>query len=103
MKDLYRILTPAQRCAALVAVDTYRGNDFMGWRGKAESALRTPGEVIRSGHVIDALFGDLGGAAGLAEQTDGSHRLTNRPTLAIECRGARAAIAAAYGWANRII
>jgi hypothetical protein len=103
MKDLHRMLTPAQRCAALVAVDTYRGNDFMGWRGKAESALRTPGEVIRSDQVIDALFCDLGGVAGLAEQNDGSHRLTNRPTLAIECRGARAAIAAAYGWTNRII
>jgi hypothetical protein len=103
MKDLYRILTPAQRGAALVAVDTYRGNDFMGWRGNAESALRTPGEVIRSDQVINSLFCDLGGVAGLAEQKDGSHRLTNRPTLAIECRGARAAIAAAYGWTDRII
>lgn len=96
MKPLYQLLTAAQRGAALVATDTYRGNDFMGWRGKAEEALRCPGEVVWDSHVVGSLFCDLGGLANLAEHNDG-HRLSNRPQLATECRGARRAIAAAYG------
>jgi hypothetical protein len=96
MPTLYRILTAPQRAAALAAVDTYRGNDFMGWRAESESALRTPGLVLHNSQALNSLFCDLGGLANLCEQ-DGSHRLNNRPTLAAECRGARAAIAAAYG------
>ena len=96
MPDLYRTLTAPQRAAALAAVDTYRGTDFMGWRAQSESALRTPGEVLHNSQALNSLFCDLGGLANLCEQ-DGEHRLNNRPTLAAECRGARAAIAAAYG------
>ena len=96
MPTLHRILTAPQRAAALAAVDTYRYNDFMGWRAQSESALRTPGEVLHNGAALRSLFCDLGGLACLCEQ-DGEHRLNNRPTLAAECRGAQAAIAAAYG------
>ena len=97
MPTLYRILTAPQRAAALAAVDTYRGNDFMGWRAQSESALRTPGEALHNSQALSSLFCDLGGLACLCEQ-DGDHRLNNRPTLAAECRGARAAIAAAFGY-----
>ena len=97
MPTLHRILTAPQRAAALAAVDTYRGTDFMGWRAQSESALRTPGEVLHNGQALSSLFCDLGGLANLCEQ-DGEHRLNNRPTLAAECRGARAAIAAAFGY-----
>ena len=97
MPTLHRILTAPQRAAALAAVDTYRGTDFMGWRAQSESALRTPGEVLHSSQALSSLFCDLGGLANLCEQ-DGEHRLNNRPTLAAECRGARAAIAAAFGY-----
>ena len=96
MPTLYRILTVPQRAAALAAVDTYRGTDFMGWRAESESALRTPGLVLHNSQALSSLFCDLGGLANLCEQ-DGDHRLNNRPTLAAECRGARAAIAAAFG------
>ena len=97
MSDLYRTFTAPQRAAALAAVDTYRGTDFMGWRAQSESALRTPGEVLHNSQALSSLFCDLGGLANLCEQ-DGEHRLNNRPTLAAECRGARAAIAAAFGY-----
>lgn len=93
---LYSLLTPAQRGAALVAVDTYRGNDFMGWRAEAESALTTPGQIMHNSHALNSLWCDLGGLANLAEQPAG-HRLSNRPQLAAECRAARAAIAQAFG------
>jgi hypothetical protein len=96
MTSLHRILTAPQRAAALAAVDTYRGTDFMGWRAESEFALRTPGLVLHNSQALRSLFSDLGGLANLCEQ-DGEHRLNNRPTLAAECRGARAAIAAAYG------
>ena len=96
MLTLHRILTAPQRAAALAAVDTYRGNDFMGWRAESEYALRTPGVILDKSQVLRSLLCDLGGLANLCEE-DGSHRLNNRPTLAAECRGARAAIAAAYG------
>ena len=43
-----------------------------------------------------SLSEDLSALAARFEQ-DGDHRLNNRPTLAAECRGARAAIAAAFG------
>jgi hypothetical protein len=95
MLTLHRILTAPQRAAALAAVDTYRGNDFMGWRAEAEYALRTP-TPLHSSQALRSLLCDLGGLAYLCEQ-DGSHHLNNRPTLAAECRGALAAIAAAYG------
>jgi hypothetical protein len=95
MPTLHRILTAPQRAAALAAVDTYRGNDFMGWRAEAEFALRTP-VVLHNNQALRSLLCDLGGLANLCEQ-DGDHRLNNRPTLAAECRGALAAIAAAYG------
>ena len=97
MPTLHRILTAPQRAAGLAAVDTYRGTDFMGWRAQSESALRTPGEVLHNSQALSSLFCDLGGLADLCEQ-DGDHRLNNRPTLAAECRGARAAIAAAFGY-----
>jgi hypothetical protein len=96
MTALYSVLTAAQRGAARVAVDAYRGNDFMGWRQQLDSALTTPGEVIRDSQALNCLWCDLGGLANLAERSDG-HRLSNRPQLAIECRSARAAIAAAFG------
>jgi len=96
MPTLHHILTAPQRAAALAAVDTYRGNDFMGWRAESEYALRTP-VVLHNSQALRSLFCDLGGLANLCEQ-DGEHRLNNRPTLAAECRGARAAIAAAYGY-----
>ena len=96
MPTLYRIFTAPQRAAALAAVDTYRGNDIMGWRAESESARRTPGLVLHNSQALRSLFSDLGGLANLCEQ-DGDHRLNNRPTLAAECRGARAAIAAAFG------
>ena len=95
MPTLYRILTAPQRAAALAAVDTYRGNDFMGWRAESEYALRTP-TPLHNSQALRSLFCDLGGLANLCERNDG-HRLSNRPTLAAECRGAQAAIAAAYG------
>ena len=95
MLTLHRILTAPQRAAALAAVDTYRGNDFMGWRAESEYALRTP-VVLHNSQALRSLFSDLGGLAYLCEE-DGDHRLNNRPTLAAECRGALAAIAAAYG------
>ena len=95
MQSLYRVLSASQRGAALVAADLYKGNDFMGWRGQAISALRTPGEIV-SESVIRALFCDLGGLACLAER-NASHRLSNRPTLARECREARKALSKAYG------
>ena len=97
MPTLHRILTAPQRAAALAAVDTYRGTDFMGWRAESEFALRTPGLVLHNSQALRSLFSDLGGLANLCEQ-DGDHRLNNRPTLAAECRGARAAIAAAFGY-----
>ena len=97
MKPIYGILTAAQRGAALVAVDTYRGKDFMGWRAESEFALRTPGLVLHNNQALRSLFCDLGGLACLAERNDG-HRLSNRPTLAAECRGAQSAIAAAFGY-----
>ena len=97
MPTLHHILTAPQRAAALAAVDTYRGTDFMGWRAQSESALRMPGEVLHNSQALRSLFSDLGGLANLCEQ-DGEHRLNNRPTLAAECRGARAAIAAAFGY-----
>ena len=97
MATLHHILTTPQRAAALAAVDTYRGTDFMGWRAQSESALRTPGEVLHNSQALSSLFCDLGGLANLCEQ-DGEHRLNNRPTLAAECRGAQAAIAAAFGY-----
>jgi hypothetical protein len=97
MKPLYQLLTAAQRGAALVAVDTYRGRDFMGWRSDAEAALRSPGQIVRDGAVIRALVCDLGGLADLAENHDG-HRLSDRPQLAVECRGAQQAIRDHYGW-----
>ena len=97
MATLHRILTAPQRAATLAAVDTYRGTDFMGWRAQSESALRTPGKVLHNSQALRSLFCDLGGLANLCEQ-DGEHRLNNRPTLAAECRGARAAIAAAFGY-----
>ena len=96
MLTLHRILTAPQRAAALAAVDTYRGTDFMGWRAESESALRTPGLVLHNSQALRSLFSDLGGLANLCERNDGN-RLSNRPTLAAECRGAQAAIAAAYG------
>ena len=96
MPAIYSVLTAAQRGAARVATDTYRGTDFMGWRAQVDSALQTPGEVLHNSHALNALFCDLGGLANLAENT-GSHPLSNRPQLAIECRAARAAIAAAFG------
>ena len=97
MPTLHHILTAPQRAAALAAVDTYRGNDFMGWRAQSESALRTPGEVLHNSQALRSLFCDLGGLACLCEQ-DGEHRLNSRPTLAAECRGAQSAIAAAFGY-----
>lgn len=97
MPALYSLLTAAQRGAALVAVDAYRGNDFMGWRAEAESALRTPGEILHNSQALNSLFCDLGGLANLAERS-GGHRLSDRPRLAAECRSARAAIAAAFGY-----
>jgi hypothetical protein len=97
MPTLYRILTAPQRAAARAAVDTYRGADFMGWRVESEFALRTPGLVLHNSQALRSLFSDLGGLANLCEQ-DGEHRLNNRPILAAECRGARAAIAAAFGY-----
>jgi len=96
MPTLHHILTAPQRAAALAAVDTYRGNDFMGWRAESEYALRTP-VPLHNSQALRSLFSDLGGLANLCEQ-DGEHRLNNRPTLAAECRGAQAAIAAAYGY-----
>jgi len=95
MLTLHRILTAPQRAAALAAVDMYRGNDFMGWRAESEYALRTP-TPLHNSQALRSLFSDLGGLANLCERNDG-HRLSNRPTLAAECRGAQAAIAAAYG------
>jgi hypothetical protein len=97
MASLYRILTPAQRGAALVATDTYKGNDFMGWCADAAESLRCPADLSPSLSVINRLYCNLGGLANLAECTDG-HRLSNRPTLAGECRGARRAIANAWGF-----
>jgi hypothetical protein len=97
MPTLHRILTAPQRAAALAAVDTYRGTDFMGWRAESEFALRTPNLVLHNSQALNSLFCDLGGLANLCEQ-DGDHRLNNRPTLAAECRGAQSAIAAAYGY-----
>jgi hypothetical protein len=47
--------------------------------------------------VIRALVCDLGGLADLAENHDG-HRLSDRPQLAVECRGAQQAIRDHYGW-----
>jgi hypothetical protein len=96
MPTLHHILTAPQRAAALAAIDTYKGNDFMGWRAESEYALRTP-TPLHNSQALRSLFSDLGGLANLCEQ-DGEHRLNNRPTLAAECRGARAAIAAAFGY-----
>ena len=96
MLTLHHILTAPQRAAALAAVDMYRGNDFMGWRAESEYALRTP-VALHNSQALRSLFSDLGGLANLCERNDG-HRLNNRPTLAAECRGAQAAIAAAFGY-----
>jgi len=96
MLTLHHILTAPQRAAALAAVDMYRGNDFMGWRAESEYALRAP-VALHNSQALRSLFSDLGGLANLCERNDG-HRLSNRPTLAAECRGAQAAIAAAYGY-----
>ena len=97
MTAIYSVLNAAQRGAARVATDTYRGSDFMGWRAEVDSALQTPGEVLHNSHALHGLFCDLGGLANLAEGT-GGHRLSNRPQLVIECRAARAALAAAFGY-----
>ena len=73
MPTLHYILTAPQRAAALAAVDTYRGNDFMGWRAESEFALRTP-VALHNSQALRSLFSDLGGLANLCERNDG-HRL----------------------------
>ena len=96
MQSLYQLLTPAQRGAALVANDTYRGRDFMGWCAEAAESLRCPADLDPHPAAIRHLFCNLGALACLAERNDG-HRLSNRPQLAADCRAARRAIAAGWG------
>ena len=95
MKTLYSVLNAAERGAALVAAETFKGRDFMGWRAMALAALRCPADNPK-GDVVRALYCDLGGVAWLAEHQEG-HPLSDRPQLAIECRNARQKIAEAYG------
>jgi hypothetical protein len=99
---LHRSLTAAQRGAALVAVDMYKGNDFMGWSAMAQDAIRHPGSVLKADleRILIKVFCDLGGLANLAENKgnyyDG-HPMSNKLTLAAEARGARDTIAEAIG------
>jgi hypothetical protein len=97
MQSLYQTLTAAQRGAALVANDTFKGNDFMGWCAEAAESLRCPADLSPSLSVINHLYCNLGALATLTESTDG-HSLSNRPQLAAECRGARRSIAKGWGF-----
>jgi hypothetical protein len=99
---LHHSLTAAQRGAALVAVDLYKGNDFMGWSKLAAEAIRHPGYVSKADveRILIKVFCDLGGLANLAENKgnhyDG-HPMSNKLTLAAEARKARDTIAKAIG------